>query len=318
MKRIVLSICCTALCLCFTASLCCGCAVPFPDLAMSVAAEAPSAPLIEHIREALSREEETIDLTAYRIDEEALHRTYSYLYATDPSLFYLSAEYSIAKHPDGSVHYLRPAYRMTGEARIRAVEDFSRRIATIVAPVRTLAPLEQIAYLHDYMVMHFTYDIDHAVHDAYSLLTGGRGVCQAYALLFTALARELGVESACVTCFDRSHEWNAVRLDGVWYHIDLVWDDTDLSGEVLHTFFLVGDEELRALRILRDTAWDTTYTWSAPASSGGEKVLNAPWRSLTVPFRLAADNGLLFSADGICYHIGADLSCTPQTNKKEP
>ncbi len=309
MKRRLISMICTALCLCYTASLCCGCARMFPDLALPVAAETPTSPLADHLTEALAREEETIDISPYRAEEAEVHAVYSTLYATDPSLFYIAAEYSLSCAADNTVAYLRPVYRLSGEARIRAAEDFTRRVKSVTAPVRALSRLEQVAYLHDYMVLHFTYDTDHAVYDAYSLLTGGSGVCQAYALLFTALARELKIPTVCVPCFDRAHEWNAVYLNDEWHHIDLVWDDTDTAGEIRHTYFLIGDEELRASRAAQDAAWHTAYTWDAPAPAPGTATRNAPWRELKTPFAFPADGTLTFSLSGRCYVLLPDLSC---------
>ncbi len=317
MKRRLISVLCTMLCLCCVAPLCCACTLSPRFLALSVAAEAPDTPLVDYLTEALAREETTIDLTAYHVDEETLHHTYSTLYATDPTLFFVAAEYSISASADGSVAYLRPVYRMTGDARVRAAEDFSRRIRTIVSPVRALSPVEQVAYLHDYMVLHFTYDTAHAVYDAYSLLTGGRGVCQAYALLFTALARELKIPTVCVPCFDRAHEWNMVRLGDMWYHIDLVWDDTDIPGEVLHTYFLLDDATLCARRAAWDSAWDTDYTWSAPAPAADARMADAPWHALTTPFRFPADGSLTFSLSGRCYVLLPDLSCR-ETSTETP
>ncbi len=311
MKRWLLRLISTALCLCFLAPLHVGCLTYHTNLTLSASAFAPHISLTEHLTDALSEEAPTIPLSAYRVTEETLHSTYSALYATDPSLFYVAAEYSVSCGADGYVDYLRPTYRMTGETRQRAEEDFEKRVTSIVSPIRSLTPLEQVAYLHDYMVTTFTYDNAYRVYDAYSLLTGGRGVCQAYALLFTALLEAVGVESVCVTCFEMSHEWNMVRLGEDWYHIDLIWDDTDTRGEVLHTYFLIGDEELRLRRAARDAAWNTDYTWQAPAVAPALPA--APWRHLTTPFTYPADGTCLFMIGTIRYRLAADLTCEPLT-----
>ncbi len=311
MKKILFRLLCTALCLCYSASLCTACVVGTADISLSASAHTERPAIDVLIKDALLREEETIDLTVYCMKESDLHTIYSTLYATDPSLFYVAAEYSISTGADGYVDYLRPVYRMAGEARVRATEDFTRRINSIVAPLRTLTPLEQVAYLHDYMILRFTYDTSHTVYDAYTLLTSGSGVCQAYALLFTALAQALEIPAACVTCFDRAHEWNMVYLNDAWYHIDLVWDDTDHDGEVLHTYFLLGDAELRARRAAQEDAWNTTYTWDAPAPSASTPTGEILWRNLSGPFSFPADGTVTFTYGGVSYHVDATLACTP-------
>ena len=47
-----------------------------------------------------------------------------------------------------------------------------------------------------------------------------------------------------------NHIWNAVYLDGKWYHLDLTWDDpvlTDGSDTLEYTFFLITTPELEEL-----------------------------------------------------------------------
>ncbi len=307
MKRLSVRLLALALCLCFTAPLCVGCAFSCPPISLFVSASAPSVPLEDYLTSALMNEEETIDLIAYRIDEKTLHATYSALYATNPDLFFLSAEYGFSKDLAGCVAYLRPIYRLRGDKRREAAYVFRERVCEIVSPVKNLTALEKTAYLHDYMITRFTYDNNYTVYDAYTLLMTGRGVCQAYALLFVALAREAGLESTCVTCFERSHEWNAVKLGNDWYHIDLVWDDTDVAGEVLHTYFLIGDAEMRTRRAMRDETWDTEYTWIAPAEAAD--IYAAPWRRLNTPFFFSGDGVLAFCIGTTQYRLFPDLSC---------
>ncbi len=314
MKRLFVRALCALLCLCLTAPLCVSCRFVGAEFTLPAAAETPLAPLEAYLSEALSCETEMIDLTAYHVTEEEVHAVYSSLYATDPSLFFVKANYGISKNERGEVSYLRPAYSLTDAARVSAAEDFHARVETIIAPIRALTPLEQVAYLHDYLILHYSYDTSYTVYDAYTLLTTGRGVCQAYALLFTALARALGIPAACVTCFDRSHEWNAVLLNGEWYHIDLIWDSSDTPGEVYHTYFLIGDEELRARRALQDPLWDTAYTWDAPGKAHGIRTLSAPWRrenAAPLPFFLPGNGTLLFTSSGGTYRVLSDLTCTP-------
>jgi len=43
------------------------------------------------------------------------------------------------------------------------------------------------------------------------------------------------------------HIWNAVEIDGVWYHLDLTWDDPVVNTKenlLLHNFFLITSKEL--------------------------------------------------------------------------
>ncbi len=308
LKRQTIRILSACLCLCLLFFAACYIKEALPN-AHPTDTDAPNLSLSEYILSCLLTGNEVIDLAAYHADEDAVRHAYSTLYATDPRLFLITSEYSISLLPDDTVVYLRPAYRVSEEPREALKNDFQTRVDAIVAPILSLSDTEKVAYLHDYMVTHFSYDDTHTVYDAYTLLTTGRGVCQAYALLFAALCRAAGVTCVAVPCFEMAHEWNAVKLNDEWYHIDLIWDDTDTPGEVLHTYFLIGDEELRARRALQDAAWDRTYTWDANFISPGIRTLSAPWRSLSTPFILSRSGTLTFVSNGISYRILPNLSC---------
>ena len=59
------------------------------------------------------------------------------------------------------------------------------------------------------------------------------------------------VKLANTTLF-RMSMWNLVRINGKWYHVDLVWDDpvypsdqSDRDGVVLHQHFLLSDRAIK-------------------------------------------------------------------------
>lgn len=228
------------------------------------------------IRAALLREEAEIDLSGVGTTEDAVDRIYARLLATEPALFFVTPTYTLtcAGAEERRPLHLRPTYRWSGEALAAVRADFAARVdAYIAAGPTACAPLARVADLHDRMILDFSYDDAEEVIDPYTLLVSGRGVCQAYSLLFTALCRAAGVEAYTVTCFPLSHAWNEVKLSGGWYHIDLTWDETVLpyDGRVPHGYFLLTDEELAARRTADDPAWADAH-WDAPYACGGPSL----------------------------------------------
>lgn len=124
--------------------------------------------------------------------------------------------------------------------------------------------LEKILYIHDKMATDFQYDVhlydengqSIVNRDIYKMFTDGYGVCQAYSQTFKYLMEKIGVECKYVASDDSNHEWNAVKVDGKWYHIDVTQDDPmmsisnneisqlDRAGLVNHTYFLLSDSLL--------------------------------------------------------------------------
>lgn len=137
-----------------------------------------------------------------------------------------------------------------------------------------------------------------------SILFGDGGVCEAYAMTFSRMADRAGIDSKVVVGFhisptqvpdeyirksqleekhkkikaenfniqstdQQNHAWNAVKVDGKWYHIDVTHDDPkvfrdgklDSSDPNFKTYdnFLKSDETMKKTR-----TWDEDYVEKAP------------------------------------------------------
>ncbi len=140
-----------------------------------------------------------------------------------------------------------------------AVEEFYGEFAA--DGMVSASELEQYRYIHDYLCGLCAYNypaLNYAqgeeryrtAHNAYGALveeTLGSGVgkglvvCEGYADAFLLLCQRVELpcvyvagEGASSGVFSGSanHAWNAIRLDGGWYAVDVTWDDND---------FVVGD-----------------------------------------------------------------------------
>lgn len=113
---------------------------------------------------------------------------------------------------------------------------------------------EKIIAVHDYLVVNSVYtDSEEASYlaTALSILENGQGQCQGYSEAFAAIMIISGVETRVISgkAFDSEmhfvpHAWNQVKVDGVWYHVDVTWNDPipDTGKSALHTYLLRSDE----------------------------------------------------------------------------
>lgn len=91
-------------------------------------------------------------------------------------------------------------------------------------------------------------------HTAYGVLIQGVSVCQGYSLAFKLFMDKLGIENQIVASDSMEHQWNTVKIDGKWYHVDVTHDDPTFPPQngglgqeqflVQHKNFLVSDETL--------------------------------------------------------------------------
>lgn len=122
--------------------------------------------------------------------------------------------------------------------------------------------LEKVLYIHDRLAVDFQYDVRlydaenymNAARDIYGMFTDKQGVCQAYSNTFMYLMQALGIECKLVASDATNHEWNVVKVDGEWYHIDVTQDDpvytisedglSDIAGLIEHKYFLESDRSI--------------------------------------------------------------------------
>jgi hypothetical protein len=145
------------------------------------------------------------------------------------------------------------------------------------------------------------------------LWVGGKAViCSGYRAATGDLLEYAGVKTAYMSGFDpkgTSHGWNAVEIDGYWYHVDATWGyfgkctesmdklgykiETDLSVYVPWSAFDLGTVAVAPATPVA-TAPDNTQTTEAPASgntASGSTVTDNPKGVPTADTMLVYDSG---------------------------
>lgn len=227
-------------------------------------AEPPSAEAL--LLDGLLSCAEEIRLDGCALPVSELGALYARVLQGHPELFFVAGRLSFRSAPAGegserTVAAVYPAYKMVGEELAAARSLYLQTVTLILSEMeagvgaRPLSEAEIVLYLHDLLADRYDYDTraeGEANADAYSFFRDGVGICQAYALAFLALARGAGLEADFVASEAMDHAWNHVRVDGVWYHVDVTRDDPLLpdasaAGEVNHARLLRSDTGMDAL-----------------------------------------------------------------------
>ena len=133
----------------------------------------------------------------------------------------------------------------------KKIEEVKKDVVKDEKDIKTIIKL-----IHDYIINNSKYDkeradnnvITYASNTAYGVLFEGHGICSGYADAMALFLDDYHVPNFKVSSED--HVWNAVYIDGNWYHLDLTWDDPiTSSGEdiVLYDFFLIDSKTLEEL-----------------------------------------------------------------------
>ena len=112
-----------------------------------------------------------------------------------------------------------------------------------------------ILQVHNYIISNSRYDSDkisnlssYASDKAIGPLFEGHAICSGYTDAMQLFLEKMGLNNYRVA--SEKHTWNGVEIDGVWYHLDLTWDDPVTVGipdlDLLeHEFFLISTRDLK-------------------------------------------------------------------------
>lgn len=115
---------------------------------------------------------------------------------------------------------------------------------------------EKIKYVYEYLINTTDYDAESPNNqNIQSALLGHNSVCAGYSKAFQYILHRMGMFCTYITgkTTDGSdHGWNMVRIDGVYYHVDVTWGDPvfvnagaeETSSVMNYNYLCCTDEEI--------------------------------------------------------------------------
>lgn len=115
----------------------------------------------------------------------------------------------------------------------RQIEEVAEKLLRQI-PEET-SDYEKIKGIYEAIILHTEYDQEAPDNqNLYSVLAGGRSVCQGYAKAFQYLLNRLGIPCTTVigeVSSGEGHAWNLVKADGEYYYVDPTWGDASYQAE---------------------------------------------------------------------------------------
>lgn len=107
----------------------------------------------------------------------------------------------------------------------------------------------KVKAVNDFIVLNTSYGGSTADrYTAYGLMKNKQAVCQGYALVAYKMLEKLDIPVRYVVgnAGNQNHAWNKVKVSGVWYNIDMTWNDPTPNSptEIQYNYFLVSDKQL--------------------------------------------------------------------------
>ncbi len=130
--------------------------------------------------------------------------------------------------------------------------------------------------IHDFLVNRIDYAYesdgitpqdDSWAHSIVGMAQKKGGVCEAYSKSYKYLCTIFGIESILVTGYSKNqnHAWNMVRFDNSWYHVDLTWDDQNVT---VYNYFGSSDEKIKKDHSIKESLkLEIDYLYEVPETS---------------------------------------------------
>ena len=170
-----------------------------------------------------------------------------------PEIFY-GVGFRYRFYQDSANVEMVPEYLFeTGKIREHQ-KAMNARIARLIRPAKQLSEWEKEVYIHDFICSGVRYDKlkKPYSHEIIGPLGQGVGVCEGIAKTVKILCDALGVW--CIIAISDSnpekgiryrHAWNIVKIGGVFYHLDVTFDNTLGRGEGgRYDYFNLSDKQI--------------------------------------------------------------------------
>ena len=207
--------------------------------------------LYNEIVEAATECKEGSDIIPYSYDMDTFENVIKCVMADRPDLFYVDFSSLVLNHASSKTK-ITMTYFAGGKKLQTLISDYKSSIEEALKDISGESQFELELAVHDYICGHCDYAIgqtDRLYNTAYGALVYKSAYCDGYAYATKALLDGLGVESTIVygSVDGSDHVWNIVKIDGDYYHLDVMWDDGNLTNNEnfrFHGYFNLTDEKI--------------------------------------------------------------------------
>ncbi len=232
----------------------------------------------------------------------------------DLFLFYTDGEITDDLGSDNKLSSVANRDKISNQ--IAAVNQKAEAILSTIPSAYT--DIEKERLIHDAVLSQISYDasaVDQTirrvnysrVYDIYGALINRKSVCEGYSRLFQYLCYQVGINATIVngTSEAQAHAWNAVKLEGDWYHIDTTWDDGSTEGIPFYDYFNLTTEEISLSHTIESdylSVPDATATELSFTNTFGMKLKNLV--STPLNYQKAIDYAVKFKSPYIHIMVG--------------
>jgi len=192
------------------------------------------------------------------IDKDGLTNIMTAIFNDHPEIFWMDTSYSYGYTTKGTVTSIALEFNDTANNISASKNKFDNVANTIIAKTSGLkSDLEKEKLVYKSLMNIAVYDENSLLNQsAYSAMVNGSSVCAGYSRAFQYIMMQIDIP--CYFCSGYAnngyHAWNIVKINDVYYNVDLSWDDSigDASGTYSYDYFNISDSVFSKTHTRRD------------------------------------------------------------------
>ena len=203
--------------------------------------------VVETIAEGIRNCQEYISLQGFNVSADEMDAIWREVLDENPDLFYAGKSFGYTTSgPTGQVVRVRPIYLFDNATIANLKARFDVRVEAIYERLSEDV-VDDFGFLlktYDFLAYHvaYTYSPDFVlpeelpevqgdvVYNSAGALIYHQAVCEGYSRALKLLLSKRGMECKILTSESMGHAWNAVKVNGKWYHVDATWGDPTCPG----------------------------------------------------------------------------------------
>ena len=201
------------------------------------------------------------------MSQAAIQKAYDCLMMDRPELYWTDGYQYVTSYTNNTIsgHRVEFIYSRTRDEIAEMNAEILDAIIEMFGDIGRIDPTyETVKAVYEYMVENCSYDALNLDQSLYSVMVLHSGVCASFSESFQFIMQVLGFP--CSVVYGRltrsegvlgttlGHEWNIIRIDGKWYHVD-VTSAVSISheGEVDYRFLCATTEDILKTHVIENT-----------------------------------------------------------------
>ncbi|MBE6765458.1 MAG: hypothetical protein E7546_06225 [Ruminococcaceae bacterium] len=152
-----------------------------------------------------------------------------------PEVFWVTGNYTLGSNMRDGNYIVLYSYYSYDDIITRA-RTLEQKIAEALRSIPGgLSEFDRELAVHDYIVNNTEYDSDSVefvdsftdASTSYGVFVNRKALCSGYSYAAKLLLNRVGIPCSVIKGVSKGtgHMWNIVCIDGLWYHLDVTWDD---------------------------------------------------------------------------------------------